>query len=145
MEEKKKHHYPRVVTPKQARLLKTVATADSLGEALLQAGYAKVTSLKAPGHTVAGAFNALEQAHPVQQNQLLNKVGVTREQLFERYRYIAMEAKSLDVSLRALAPMLASEDIHLQGDGNNTIVPIQIVVDETKQLESHEGGNEISV
>lgn len=92
-----------------ARLLKAIPKHKSLTEAIKEAGYSESTANTQQGRTVENAIN-LTTERALQGNEeaaaALLAVGISKEEIKERYRYLALESENHNVSFQALKPLV---------------------------------------
>jgi hypothetical protein len=91
-----------------------------------KAGYSERTADSKAGKTLDGAI-ALMEERAIQGDKtaqsILDKVGISKAELFERYREIALKSNQHSVSLLALAPLLRSQDIELNPSSTQSTAP----------------------
>lgn len=124
------HTKARTNDDRPARLLRAIPKTATIKDAILEAGYSESTALKSGRRTIDTALeNISERAieGDTEAARLLTLVGISREQLMERYRYIAMESQSHAVSLQALQPILRTVGLDLNAGNEQKQAPPLII------------------
>lgn len=115
------------------RLLKAIPKTPTLTKAMLVAGYSPETARAKAKRTTEMAIRSA-QARAAQGNQealvlLRDKVGITKERLMERYRYLIEDSRNEAVSLKAMEPLLAEEAIRWDMEKQQqTLPPVNIAI-----------------
>jgi phage terminase small subunit len=119
-----KHNYK--VRPAAIEAGFTENTADSQGKRLLK------SALKYQAQEI---INQLDNKPSPSSKQLMREiVGLSKEDVMERLKYIAFQEKDLNSALKVLAPLAKQEGVILQNEDENKVnVPILNVVVKEKQ------------
>ena len=131
------------INDKPAKLLKNLSTAKSLKEAMLKAGYSESTANDHPGEAVNNAIKTIEN-RALEGNkraqELLETIGMTREEVLNRLKYIALESNQHSVSLQALSPALRSLGYALDGNqpASSAQINIQVVENPSSKAVEYE-------
>ena len=121
---------------RETKLLKGVAQGKAIYSAGIEAGYSEKTMSKAPTRTLKAAINKVNRRAldgDAQSKTILDVVGISREQVIERYQEIALKSNQHHVSLTALTPLLSHIGLDLDGnnDGKQTNIQLNIVENKT--------------
>ncbi len=96
------------IKDRSAKLLEEIPKNKTIKEAMIKAGYSENMANKQPGRTARNAIALMEKramTGDIQAEKILQGVGITREQIAERYKYLALESRNEAVSLQALKPL----------------------------------------
>lgn len=96
------------INDRPARLVASIPIANTHKDAVLMAGYSQKTAEKQPKRTIETALNTLAE-RAIQGNheatQILQNVGVSREEVEKLYKELAFLSKNDNVRLQAGKPL----------------------------------------
>lgn len=126
-----------VINPRHKKLLEELPkNGYKVGPSAIKAGYSAMYADKAPKKILQVALKA--QAQDIVESLGANNnlpmkelkkslseiIGLSRESVYERLRFIATQEKDLGSALKVLAPLSKDLGVNLTEDTPKTIVPI---------------------
>lgn len=90
----------------------------------IAAGFSEKTANKQGKRILAAALNREAKITQSTPEKIREKVGLSREQVVEQYVKVVKQDRDLNSKLKAMKPLLAEEDIHLEPDNQvNVQIP----------------------
>jgi hypothetical protein len=129
----------RGVEDRHTRLLKRVATEPNLKAAILAEGYSENTAHRQAKRTLETAIESVQERAirgDATANEILEKVGLSSNELMGRYKYLVMESKNEAVSLKAMEPLLKTQGISWEDKQQASLPPVNIGIINTPPQET---------